>query len=148
MDPGFWTLGSRLWALDSGAWAPGRQLGGVWEASGRRLADFREAAGRRLGGTWQAAWAPGASWGPERHLLHKLVISLQFSDILRWDPPFRLHFGGLGVTIYCACAQKLPTARRASRGDVPPTLIQHRQDPYSQSCLGNKHKYFLRILLR
>ena len=128
LGSGPWALGSGPWALGPGLWALGSR---PW-ALGSRLWALEP-----LGGTWQAAWAPGASWGSERHLLHKLVIFLQFSDILRRDPAFRVAFGGLGVTVYCACAQKLARARRASLGDVAPTLYNTARTPTDESVWGN-----------
>ena len=115
--------GRGIWEKDlgKGSWR------GIWETdlgkgSGRGL---REGSRRRIWerdlgeGSWLRALgsrllAQGSGGVPEE----KVVKSIEFIDFLRRDRPFRVAFGGVGVTVYRACAQKLARARPGTAGKV------------------------------
>ena len=72
-----------------------------------------EAIGKQSGSNLEAIWCqrcPGAtkrqSEGPKLGLERKCAKTIVFLVLSGRDLTFRLHFGGVGVTVCDACAQK------------------------------------------
>ena len=84
-------------------------------------ASWRRHHGR---GIWEASGA-------------KVVISLKFSKIFRWDPLFRLHFGASTFTLIGNLQQLSAISDRARRRDTPhPPSREPARNPTVKALFG------------